>query len=123
VTQQHTTDEYLDLVDENDNVIGKKLRSQVYAEDLSNERELNEELDIDTNNVPHKFLGHLTPHEHSVSAFMNVYEIKMDSVPNYNPDDFVEYYWLTPEEFFERVKNGEKTKGDLPKLINFFYML
>lgn len=31
-------DEYLDLVDEHDNVIGKKLRSEIYAEGLSNFR-------------------------------------------------------------------------------------
>jgi len=34
-------DEYLDLVDENDNVIGKKKRSEVYAEHLSNFRVVN----------------------------------------------------------------------------------
>lgn len=34
-------DEYLDLVDENDQVIGKKPRSEVYAEGLSNFRVVN----------------------------------------------------------------------------------
>ena len=34
-------DEYLDLVDENDNVIGKKKRSEIYAENLSNFRLVN----------------------------------------------------------------------------------
>ena len=34
MTPEHTLDEYLDLVDENDNVVGKKKRSEVYAEDL-----------------------------------------------------------------------------------------
>ena len=37
----HTLDEYLDLVDENDNVFGKKKRSEVYAENLSNFRVVN----------------------------------------------------------------------------------
>jgi len=37
----HTLDEYLDLVDENDNVIGKKKRSEVYAKNLSNFRVVN----------------------------------------------------------------------------------
>lgn len=31
-------DEYLELVDENDNVVGKKKRSEIYAEHLSNFR-------------------------------------------------------------------------------------
>ena len=34
-------DEYLDLVNEKDEVIGKKLRSEVYAEGLSNFRVVN----------------------------------------------------------------------------------
>ena len=36
-----TDDEYLDLVDENDNVIGKKKRSDVYQENISNYRVVN----------------------------------------------------------------------------------
>ena len=37
----HPIDEYLDLVDENDNVIGKKRRSEIYAENLTNFRVVN----------------------------------------------------------------------------------
>ncbi len=37
----HPLDEYLDLVDENDTVIGRKKRSEVYAENLSNFRVVN----------------------------------------------------------------------------------
>lgn len=33
---EHSRDEYLDLVDEHDQVIGRKRRSVVYAEQLSN---------------------------------------------------------------------------------------
>lgn len=167
---QILTDEYLDLVDENDLVIGKKRRSEVYAENLSNfrvinafvvnpkgeiwiprraankrlfplcldmsvgghvesgeiyeqalKRETQEELNIDTDKVMVKFLGHLTPYKDKVSAFMNVYEIKVDEAPNYNKNDFTEYFWLTPKAFFERVTQGDKAKSDLPKLIERFY--
>jgi len=38
---EHTTDEFLDLVDDNDNVIGKKKRSEIYSEHLSNFRVIN----------------------------------------------------------------------------------
>ncbi|MDZ4286214.1 MAG: NUDIX hydrolase, partial [Candidatus Sungbacteria bacterium] len=37
----HILDEFLDIVDENDNVIGTKKRSEVYAEHLSNFRVVN----------------------------------------------------------------------------------
>lgn len=163
-------DEYLDLVNDTDEVIGKKLRSEVYAEHLSNfrvvnaflvnaggklwiprrtatksifplcldmsmgghvesgetyeqtfKREMMEELRIDTNVTPWKLLGHLTPHDDKVSAFMNVYEIETDQTPDYNHDDFVESFWLTPNELFARINAGEKTKGDLPLLVKHFY--
>src|SRR3989338_5802009 len=39
--EHHHSDEYLDLVDEDDQVIGRKLRSEVYAEGLSNFRVIN----------------------------------------------------------------------------------
>ena len=165
-----TTDEYLDLVDENDQVINKKKRSEVYAEHLSNfrvvnafvinskgeiwiprrapnkrvfpscldmsmgghvesgesyeqtlKRETQEELNIDTDKAQVTLLGHLSPHKDGVSAFMNVYEIKMDESPNYNKDDFTEYFWLTPKALFEKIAQGEKTKSDLPTLVKIFY--
>ena len=39
--EHHHSDEYLDLVDEDDQVIGRKLRSEIYAEGLSNFRVIN----------------------------------------------------------------------------------
>lgn len=163
-------DEYLDLVNEDDEVVGKKLRSEVYKEHLSNFRVINafvvnqkgelwiprrtadkrifplcldmsvgghvesgetydeafrretyEELKIDVDSVEHKLLGHLSPQGNNVSAFMNVYEIKLNKAPDYNRNDFIEYFWFTPQEFFQKLKQGEKTKGDLPILIDIFY--
>ncbi|MBI1754692.1 NUDIX hydrolase [Candidatus Azambacteria bacterium] len=170
MTQNHAPDEFLDIVDENDTVVGKKKRSEVYAEHLSNfrvvnafavnskgemwiprrsagkrifplcldmsmgghvesgetyedalKRETEEELNIDTDKADVRLLGHLTPQKDGVSAYMNVYEIKMDEASDYNKSDFVEYFWLTPKALFDRIANGEKTKGDLPKLVKIFY--
>lgn len=163
-------DEILDLVDEDDKIIGTMPRSEIYAKDLTNHRvvnlfitnskseiwiprrgpqkrifplcldmsmgghvetgesyeeafrrELKEELNLNPDKISYKLLGHLTPHQHNLSAFMNVYEIRSDDAPDYNKNDFIEYYWLTPEEFFKRLEKGEKTKEDLPKLVRFFY--
>lgn len=162
-------DEYLDLVDENDQVIGRKLRSGVYAQNLSNfrvvnaflvnskgqlwiprrgphkrifplcldmsmgghvesgedydqafQRELLEELSIDAKVTPFEVLGSLTPHEHQVSAFMKVYKIETDRTPQYNPDDFIESFWLAPDELLDKLE-VDKSKDDLPKLVRYFF--
>ncbi len=166
----HSLDELLDIVDDNDVVIGKKRRSEVYAEDLSNfrvinafivnskgelwiprraadkkiyplsfdmsvgghvesgetyeqafKREAKEELNIDIDAMNVRFLGHLTPHRDGVSAFMKVYEIQMNEVPNYNTRDFIEFFWLKPALVLKKIAQGEKAKSDLPKLIEIFY--
>jgi isopentenyl-diphosphate delta-isomerase len=163
-------DEYLDLVNEQDEVIGKKLRSEIYAEGLHNlrvvnvflmnsegklwiprrtaqkhiypscldmsaaghvesgetydesfKRELSEELNIDADTTPWKMIGHLTPQD-GVFCFQNVYEIRTDTVPDYNPHDFTEYYWLTPEELIQKIADGDKAKSDLPILVRKLYL-
>ncbi len=163
-------DEILDLVDENDKVIGQKPRAEIYAENLSNfrvinafvinaqgeiwtprrtankkiyplsldmsvgghvisgesydqalKRETEEELNLDIQKLPVKLLGHLTPEKNQVSAFMNVYEISLDEVTSYNKNDFIEYFWLKPEEIINRIEKGDKAKSDLIKLIKIFY--
>lgn len=83
-------------------------------------RELREELNLDAAAVNPRLLGYLTPRD-GISAFMKVWEIRQDEPPQYNPDDFIEYFWLTPQEFFARLQNGDKSKDDLPPLIERFY--
>ena len=166
----HNPIEMLDLVDENDNIIGSMERNDVYARGLNNFRVINafiknsegklfiprrqkhkrlfplsldvsvgghvtsgetydeafaketsEELNIDVHTIPFKVLGMLSPHNDGMSAFMTVYEIESDVTPSYNPDDFVEHYWLTPQEVLKRIDDGDLSKGDLPKLIKKYY--
>ena len=161
-------DEYLDLVNEEDKVIGRKRRSEVYKLNLSNfrvinvfiknskdqlwiprrgaakriyplcldmsvgghvesgesyedalEREIKEEINIDVKKVKCKFLKKLTPKD-GVSAFMKIYEILLDKV-DYNKNDFVEFFWLTPKEALEKIKK-DKAKSDLPKLVRIIYL-
>jgi len=78
-------------------------------------------LNINTDQVSYRLLGKLTPEADGVSAYMQVYEIRLDEVPNYNPADFVEYFWLTPVEVLKRISEGDKAKGDLAMLIKKFY--
>ncbi|NEQ52291.1 MAG: NUDIX domain-containing protein, partial [Leptolyngbya sp. SIO3F4] len=86
-------------------------------------RELKEELNLELEKVDHKLLGCLNPYIHNVSSFMNVYEIQYERSPNYNPQDFVEAFWITPKALMDKV-NQEKypPKSDLIKLIRLFYL-
>jgi len=170
VNQSPIEDELLDLVDEHDQVIGRRSRNEIYREGLNNfrvvnaflinaagqfwisrrsahkrifplcldmsvgghvasgetydeafRRELLEELGLNFDEVDWRILGHLSPHEHGVSAFMQVYEISSNLAPEYNRDDFVEFFWLNPPEILERIQNGDCAKDDLPRLIKRFY--
>jgi isopentenyldiphosphate isomerase len=76
-------------------------------------REAQEELNLDVRQYTYMPIARLTPHEHQTSAFMWVYLIKSNDVPAYNTDDFFESYWLTPDEFFAKIEQGDKAKGDL----------
>ena len=84
-------------------------------------RELNEELNLDLDGLCWRQLGKLAPHEDHVSAFMTVYEISSDSTPQFNRDDFIEAFWLMPEEALARIEQGEFAKDDLPVLIRRFF--
>jgi isopentenyl-diphosphate delta-isomerase len=169
--QVDSPEEILDLVDENDVVIGSLSRKEVYTQGLKNFRvvnifvrnnngelwiprrtatkklfplyldmsaaghvesgesyeeafakEVREEIGIDVTAVSCKELGHLSPYSDKVSAFSKIYEITYDDVPTYNPDDFVEYYWLTPARIIELWREGEKMKSDIPILITKYYL-
>jgi len=164
-------DELLDIVDENDQVIGQKSRSEVYLEGLKNfrvvnaflenshgellilrrsseqkvfplsldmsmgghvssgetyeealKRELREELNLDLDKISCRFLGYLTPHKDGVSAFTKIYSIQTDETPNYNRDDFIESFWLKPQDIIARIENGEPAKDDLSKVIRILYL-
>lgn len=161
-------DELLDIVDENDNVVSQKLRSEVYSQEISNfrvvnaflindlgelwiprrtsskklfpscldcsmgghvssgetyeqafKRELLEELNIDANLISYNFVGDLNPYMHKTSAFMKLYLIESNQIPNYNKEDFAESFWLSPQAVLKRLESGDKSKSDLPKIINF----
>lgn len=167
---KESTDEYLDLVNENDEIIGRKPRSAIYQERLSNfrvvnafvvnskgqlwipqrgynkknfsgaldfsmgghvesgesydiafKRETREELGIDIAAINYRPLGKLSPKRDRVASFMQVYEILMEQTPKYNPDDFINSYWLYPHELQAMIKNGKPAKSDLIVVVDRFY--
>lgn len=85
-------------------------------------RELMEELRIDLEVISYQELGSLTPAKHGMSAFMKVFLIQSNDAPNYNTDDFIEYYWFSPEEILSAVEKGDKSKDDLPKMIRYLFI-
>lgn len=164
-------DELLDVVDEQDNVVGTEWRTSVYERRGNNfraanafvmnsrgelwiprrvatkkifplcldfsvaghvasgetydetfARETREEINVDIRSVPHRLLGHTSPHMDGMSCFAQTYLIELSETPDYNTDDFFEYYWLTPEALLERLAAGDKSKDDLPKLVRKFFM-
>lgn len=80
-------------------------------------RETKEEINIDITQANYKQIARLTPPAHGVSAFMNVYLIYSNDIPPYNTDDFIDYYWLSPQEIFEKLANNDKAKSDLPRIL------
>lgn len=85
------------------------------------QRETMEEVGVDVTKIDCALLGYLNPFENDLSAWMKVWEIHLDEVPSYNQTDFVEWSWMSPDEFRQRMKEGDKAKSDLPKLIDLFY--
>ncbi|WP_223265310.1 NUDIX domain-containing protein [Nostoc sp. 'Peltigera membranacea cyanobiont' 210A] len=85
------------------------------------QRELKEELNLELNILNVRLLGYLTPHQYQVSAFMKVFEIKLDCSPEYNKNDFIESFWLSPDDLIKWLYGGEPAKSDLLKLVQIFY--
>ncbi len=100
---------------------GHVMAGETYDECFA--RETLEETGLDVSTLPHRILGYLTPPKDGVNAFMYVYEILADDVPNFNPSDFSEFFWLTPQAILDRLAQGDIGKGDLPIIIKHFYHL
>ena len=85
-------------------------------------RELYEEVGLRDQQIAYRKIGSMSPHEHGVSAFMHVYHVRYNETPPFNHDDFIEYYWLYPNEVLEKIAQGDMAKSDLPILIQYFFM-
>lgn len=161
-------DEMLDIVDDQDQIVGQMSRSDVYAQNKYHfrvvnafvvndqgqlwiprrskhkklfplcldasmgghvsagetyqqafERELYEELGLQAADFHVALIVQLNPLQHQTSAFMNLYVIKCQSVPDFNTKDFCEYFWLTPHELITKLSNGDQGKGDLIKMVQY----
>ncbi|MBI4713905.1 NUDIX domain-containing protein [Candidatus Uhrbacteria bacterium] len=84
-------------------------------------REAVEEVNIDLNIVPYRFLIKLTPQDDDMYAFEQVYEINSNEDPDYNKKDFLEAFWMFPQEVMQKIEQGDSAKSDLPKLLRKIY--
>lgn len=95
---------------------GHVISGETYHEAF--ERETKEELGLSISKVFYKPIMRLTPHEHNTSAFMWVYLIETNDVPSYNTNDFVDFYWLSPDDVFQKLKEGDCAKSDLTPILH-----
>ena len=84
-------------------------------------RETQEEIGIDLMHVPYRLLGKLDPQKDKSWCFEQVYEVELEDVPNWNRDDFVEFFWLTPQEVLQKIESGYSFKDTLPVILKKFY--
>lgn len=168
-------DELLDLVDENDQVIGTILRSKsmlVHREgkgflraaelfirskevklwiprrslkktiapggldysasghvasgesyEQSAIREIKEELNLDVDPKQLKLMHVFPPTGDEPKFFRAVYIYESDEVPNFNREDFTEYYWLSPKELLAKLEAGEPAKRSLKETVSYLVAL
>lgn len=56
-----------------------------------------------------------------ISVFSAVFVYKTDKTPEYNPDDFSDFEWLTPKEVVTKIEAGDLAKPNLlPTLRSVF---
>lgn len=85
-------------------------------------RETQEELTIDLKQHAYKEIGYIKPQIFDVPAFVKVFQLSTNDVPDYNRADFFEYYWLTPEEIMQKIAQGDLAKSYLPIIINRLFL-
>ena len=75
-------------------------------------RGFKEELNIDVTEDQLEYVGTVLPDD-ELYYFVALYVYKSNDVPEFNPDDFVGYEWIKPEELINRLENGELSKKSL----------
>ena len=74
-------------------------------------QEIEEELNIHLKEENLTFLKQFKDDE--IKYIRSVYIFNYNEIPDYNRDDFTEYYWLTPSQLLEKLRAGEPAKRSL----------
>lgn len=75
-------------------------------------RETKEELNLDLDPKRLSLIKKFEPTK-ELRYFRKVYLYKSNESPDYNPNDFTEYYWLTPQQLAAKINGGEPAKLSL----------
>ena len=75
-------------------------------------RGFKEELNLDVTEYQLEYIGTVPP-DNELYYFVALYVYKSNDAPEFNPEDFVGYEWIKPEELVSRLENGEPSKKSL----------
>lgn len=102
-------------------VVGHVSSGETYEQCLL--RETQEEAGFDLSKLKYRCVGKVNPHVDDSFCFATIYEVELDDVPDWNRNDFVEYYWLTPQEIVNKIESGQDdAKDTLLVVLKKFYL-
>lgn len=84
-------------------------------------REVLEEIGLDIQQYPWKFIGFTTPKIDNTYGHVGLYEITCDTVPVYNPDDFAECRIFNFDELRTLCHENREVTHNMPILFKKFY--
>lgn len=80
-------------------------------------REVKEELNLEIEPKSLKLLRKFPPIGDEPVYIRAVYIYESDDAPRYNPEEFTEYYWLSPKELLGKLNKGEPAKRSLTETV------
>lgn len=82
-------------------------------------RGFEEELNITATAEAFTYIGTTKPQPNMPPYFAANYLYFSDEPPSYNPDDFVSYEWLKPQQLLEKLATGVPAKHSLAETMEF----
>ena len=79
-------------------------------------RGFSEELNLSIKGSDLQFIHKFPPRDNPI-YFRTLYLYLSNKSPDYNPDDFTGYEWLTPKELLKRLEAGDSAKRSLQETV------
>lgn len=98
-------------------VSGHVASGQTYLEAM--QQECREELNLDLPTERLRLVKQFPPTPGLPPFHRAFYVFYGNDVPPFNPDDFSEYYWLTPQELLDWLQAGEPAKLSVPETVQY----